>query len=285
MTAPSGAVDVRLLGLPVAVYRRSQQHSDELHREFSLIVLGARGDSTPEVPERLLALTKEVRARFAPESAVLRQQLDEAEGRGDDVVDVVTRIPLEARSSVVELGALLEEADDYCRQGDGLLTLATPSELVAFRRWFLGEVLSQMDGADPVPWATPPAGVDDVAEAVLDPEPSSASQARRFVREVLSGWDAEVLEEAAVLLTSELITNALLHARTSMKLRLRRRPGLVRIEVVDDGAGQPVRRHYDEDASTGRGLALVEALSDEWGVEPANGGKAVWFTLPLDRAG
>ena len=282
------AVEVRLLGLPLDVYRRMQQRNDELLREFSLIVLGARGGVTNgRVPERLLALTEEVRARFAPESAGFREQLDTAEARGDVFADIVSSLPADARDAIEKLGRLLDEADEFCKGGDELLTLTTPPELLAFRRWLLGEVVSQIDGGEPVPWSEAPAAAvpDEVVEAELAPDPTSASEARRFVRGVLVRWHAEVVEEAAVLLTSELVTNALLHARTVMKLRLRRRPGLVRIEVVDDGAGQPVRRRYDDDASTGRGLALVEAMAEDWGVEPANGGKAVWFTLPLDRAG
>ena len=52
----------------------------------------------------------------------------------------------------MELTGLLEEADDYCRRGE-LLTLATPPELVAFRNWYLGQVVEQIDGRPPTPWA------------------------------------------------------------------------------------------------------------------------------------
>jgi anti-sigma regulatory factor (Ser/Thr protein kinase) len=277
-------VGVRLLGLPVDVYRRSQQHHDELLREFSLIVYG-EAESTGAIPARLLTLTEEIRTRYGSESAESRQAVDQAEARGEPTVDLTVPVPSEAGPAMLALTVLLDEADAFCRQGGGLLTMATPPDLRAFREWMVAEIVEQLAGADPRPWTARGAAVDEAEQELdLPADPASASEARRFVRRVLESWDAEALEDPALLLTSELVTNALLYARTPMKLRLRRRPGLVRVEVADEGAGAPVRRRYNSDASTGRGLALVEALADDWGVEPDNGGKRVWFTLPHVQA-
>jgi anti-sigma regulatory factor (Ser/Thr protein kinase) len=290
------AVEVVFLGLPIALYARSRQRNDELLREFTLIVLGQHDGVTERaVPARLLALTEEFDSRFAQESADFREQVDRAIVRGDDAVDVVTRMPRHAADTLGTLADLLDRADEFCLQGSGLLTLASPPEMVALRRWVFDQIFEQLAGRSPRPWsgARAPVSADEGEEGdeeersaglELPADPTSAGKARRFVRDVLAEWGAAYLEEPAVLLTSELVTNALLHARTPMRLWLRRRAGLVRIEVLDDSGVQPARRNYDEDASTGRGLALVDALAAEWGVEPANGGKAVWFTLALEGA-
>lgn len=270
-------VQIRLLGFPLALHRRARQHHDELLREFSLIAMGDHDG----VPAQLLALTDELIARYSRESDVLKAQIDAAEARGDEVADLTLPIPPAAAPSVVALDDLLDQADEFCRSGDALLTLATPPELVAFRRWYLGQVVSQLAGEPPVPWWGGSGVVDLRAEVELAADPASASGARRFVRKVLDAWGVPQLEEAAILLTSELVTNALLHAKTPMRLRLFRRDGLLRVEVCDDSGRVPERRHYSDDASTGRGLALVEAIADDWGVDAGEAGKAVWFTLSL----
>ncbi len=115
----------------------------------------------------------------------------------------------------------------------------------------------------------------------LPPDAASAGQARRFVREVLGEWRLEGIEEVATLLVSEVVTNAVLHAGTDLTVGLRRSGGNVRVEVADRSTQAASRRHYDSAATTGRGLALVDALSDEWGVEARPDGKTVWFDVGM----
>ena len=67
-------------------------------------------------------------------------------------MDLIYHVPVEVRQAAIDLGVLLDEADDFCRQGDELLTLATPPRAVAFRRWFLEEFVRQIDGQPPVSW-------------------------------------------------------------------------------------------------------------------------------------
>ncbi|CAN5191697.1 hypothetical protein BH24ACT1_BH24ACT1_03630 [soil metagenome] len=67
-------------------------------------------------------------------------------------MDVEYRVPPEAKEAAVALGALLDEADEFCRNGIHLLTLATPPGPYALRRWYLSEFIAQIDGADPTPW-------------------------------------------------------------------------------------------------------------------------------------
>jgi anti-sigma regulatory factor (Ser/Thr protein kinase) len=84
----------------------------------------------------------------------------------------------------------------------------------------------------------------------------------------------------AALLVTELCTNAILHARTPLRLSLESRPGQVRICVEDGSNLRPVLRDHDDDAVSGRGLALVEQLSSSWGVDATSSGKVVWCDMP-----
>jgi anti-sigma regulatory factor (Ser/Thr protein kinase) len=107
----------------------------------------------------------------------------------------------------------------------------------------------------------------------------SARKARQFVVSTLLGWDVEHLIDIGSLLTSELVTNAVLHTHSEIELRLAKEADLIRFEVEDHGPGRPVARHPAPEETSGRGLALVDTLSDAWGVSPIESGKAVWFEL------
>jgi anti-sigma regulatory factor (Ser/Thr protein kinase) len=113
----------------------------------------------------------------------------------------------------------------------------------------------------------------------LEPDPSSSARARRLVERELAGSCPPDIVETAMLLVSELVTNVVLHARTAMRLSVEIVSGRVRVEVRDASPVSPVSRHYDVEASTGRGLALVAGLADAWGTNEQPGGKIVWFEL------
>jgi anti-sigma regulatory factor (Ser/Thr protein kinase) len=115
----------------------------------------------------------------------------------------------------------------------------------------------------------------------LPPEPASATQARRLAREQLASICPPDALDTVALLVTELVTNAILHARTPMHLQIETRPGHVRLCVEDTSDRQPQLRRYDADAVTGRGLALVEALASSWGVDSTPSGKVVWCDIPL----
>jgi anti-sigma regulatory factor (Ser/Thr protein kinase) len=117
------------------------------------------------------------------------------------------------------------------------------------------------------------------ARTELEAIPASAAAARRFVRELLAAWDCETDDDVAVLLTSELVSNAIRHAASRLALDVRCEPDLVRIEVHDADERLPVVRSPGPDAVGGRGLLLVESLARRWGAEPERGGKVVWFEL------
>lgn len=117
-------------------------------------------------------------------------------------------------------------------------------------------------------------------EAVLAPVPSSSGQARRIVRDSLAGLNGGFIETAE-LVTSELVSNAVLYARTTIRLGICLDGDLLRIEVRDGSPALPQVKEYGLDATTGRGLRLVGTLSERWGTEVTAQGKAVWCELRL----
>jgi serine phosphatase RsbU (regulator of sigma subunit)/anti-sigma regulatory factor (Ser/Thr protein kinase) len=139
----------------------------------------------------------------------------------------------------------------------------------------------------------------DLRTAQFGPRPEAVALARAFVRETLTGWDipgrhgSESIADDAVLLASELITNAILHAGTAAEVacfQLRDpdgRPSAIRIEVVDRHPGRPIpapRLGWDEDddlSEGGRGLYLSAHIAEAWGVQYSRCAKQIWFTLDL----
>jgi anti-sigma regulatory factor (Ser/Thr protein kinase) len=112
----------------------------------------------------------------------------------------------------------------------------------------------------------------------LPPTDTSASQARRWVTAELGAAPLDVLERA-VLLVSEVVTNAVLHAETEIVLSLVTATDHWRIEVADECPDLPAPRHYDLEATTGRGLCFLSALALDWGVTTTQRGKTIWFVL------
>lgn len=116
--------------------------------------------------------------------------------------------------------------------------------------------------------------------------PRCVALARLELRKALAGWGLSALEDSAVLVLSELLTNAGRHARVSPGREIETRyvpaRGGLRIEVHDASSVRPEQREPASDASGGRGLVLVDALADTWGVAERNGpGKVVWAHLSL----
>ncbi|HYY11466.1 MAG TPA: ATP-binding protein [Kineosporiaceae bacterium] len=118
-----------------------------------------------------------------------------------------------------------------------------------------------------------------------DASTATVGEARRWARAVLTAWDAEEFEWELSQLLTEVVTNAVLHARTALRvvLQLDAESGRLRCEVTDSSAALPRRRRHSTDATTGRGLQLLEGVASAWGVEPLGEGKTVWFEV--DGAG
>lgn len=118
-----------------------------------------------------------------------------------------------------------------------------------------------------------------MATTTLEAQPQSARAARHFVEGLLREWRREHVVDLVTLLTSELVTNAVMHARSALDLQVECLQDGVRVCVHDRGEGVPVRRHVSIEATSGRGLALVDTLARRWGVDPEPSGKAVWFEV------
>jgi len=106
--------------------------------------------------------------------------------------------------------------------------------------------------------------------------------ARRFLARTLEGWGCDDYDFAASVVLSELATNAALHARTPYRVRLRLETTHLAISVADANPQRPQLRRYALDATTGRGMNLIEALCTRWGTTPTDDGKTVWAHVRPD---
>lgn len=109
--------------------------------------------------------------------------------------------------------------------------------------------------------------------------PASARAARSFLRDALPREAQPDLIDVILLLVTELVTNAVIHAGTSIKVRVAIDGEVVRVDVQDDAPDPPVRRLASPESLNGRGLLLLDKLADRWGFEPRPSGKTVWFEV------
>jgi hypothetical protein len=145
--------EVRILGFPVELQARAQEHMDDLLREFMLIAAANERGPDSHVPRQLLDLIQEVQHDYAGATLEQEAKLLEARKSGAASVDLVYRIPSTVSKAATRLSEALDEADSYCLAGEHLLTLATPPDALEFRRWYLGEFISQIGGASPMSWS------------------------------------------------------------------------------------------------------------------------------------
>lgn len=144
--------EVRILGFPVALQARAQEHMDDLLREFMLIAAANEQGPNAHVPRQLLDLIQEIQRDYAGATLEQDAKLVEAREGGIPNIDLVFRIPSSVAKAATRLGEALDEADSYCLAGEHLLTLATPPEALELRRWYLGQFIDQIGGAPPTPW-------------------------------------------------------------------------------------------------------------------------------------
>jgi anti-sigma regulatory factor (Ser/Thr protein kinase) len=114
--------------------------------------------------------------------------------------------------------------------------------------------------------------------------PCEVESARHFVSETLAGVTQEVVEDTC-LMVSELATNCVRYTSTPFEVSVDHTVQGVRVEVADNGGGEPVLQPMQFTELGGRGLHIVESLSDDWGVILSTGplGKIVWFRLALPK--
>lgn len=150
MIAPPALVTVRLVGLPLDLHRRTQEHHDTLRRELAFV----ESAQVPQAaPAGLQALTGVLRQRFSSYTEAQTAALERAVAAGEATLDLEYEVPDDVATACEQLGAILDELDGFCRDGE-LLTLVSPPECVAYREWFLGQFVAQVrDGAEPIPWS------------------------------------------------------------------------------------------------------------------------------------
>ena len=109
--------------------------------------------------------------------------------------------------------------------------------------------------------------------------PEAVAAARCLVRGALEAWGEDQLVWDGMLIASELATNAVIHGGSPFRASIARSADGVRIAVEDAGPGLPRSRSAPQDAPDGRGIAIVEELSQRWGCDPSDGGKVFWAEL------
>jgi DNA-binding NarL/FixJ family response regulator len=124
-------------------------------------------------------------------------------------------------------------------------------------------------------------GIDE-AKARLGATRESPRLARRFVSQTLERWQVRSELDVIELLVSELVTNAVVHARSDVEVSVAVAPDRIRVGVFDSSRQLPVRREPGPEATSGRGLVMLDALAAAWGTEFAPGGKSVWFEVRND---
>jgi anti-anti-sigma factor len=128
--------------------------------------------------------------------------------------------------------------------------------------------------------AEPGPGLPAISDMIL-PASGASRQARHVVAGACERWDLRHLIDPATLIAGELVTNAVVHARTMLSLRLTLSPRYLLLAVRDGSTEVPcLSWPASTDPDAPRGLLLVDAMSARWGSQPTRDGKVVWATLP-----
>ncbi len=118
----------------------------------------------------------------------------------------------------------------------------------------------------------------------VDPDAESIKTVRDFVEDCCRDWEVDAASDVAVLLASELATNAVKHARTPLTVWLGHRPDRLVLSVEDASHAHPAVRHPDAQSEDGRGMLLVDVLSERWGELDIPTGKRVWAEIAIATA-
>lgn len=148
---PEALLDVWLLRYPLRLGGRASEHYESIYRECALLATDQQGSS---VAGRLIALVEELGRRSARNNEH-EQEREAALARGEQVLDIRLQVPASVATLGRRLTGMLDQTDDFCRQGL-LLTLAPGDDVVAFRRWYLDQLVGQVGGGPPQPWPGEP---------------------------------------------------------------------------------------------------------------------------------
>jgi hypothetical protein len=144
-----GLVEIRLIGVPLAIHQRAGEHSAEVMREFAHVT---EGPGAAHAPARLILVDRGLQEQYHRFSGGTDDQLEAAVARGDAETDLVYTVPKEAGPAAAAFGRLWQEVDAYCAEGKYLLVLQSPPDVSAYRRWVLGEFVRQTAGEPPLSW-------------------------------------------------------------------------------------------------------------------------------------
>ena len=153
---PDDIVHFSWCGLPLVQLDLTAEHYDSVLREFHL-VLEREPEARAAVPGRLIALMDEL-TMFGPLISSVEQDLDQGRLSGAAILDVGLELPREIGTFRAPPRQLLDETDAYCAAGVELLSLEPTSEVVALRKWLIGELVRQAEGHPAVPWQRKPVG-------------------------------------------------------------------------------------------------------------------------------
>lgn len=117
------------------------------------------------------------------------------------------------------------------------------------------------------------------ASLTIPPDSASIAGSRRFTESFLRAHGLDRLTDTMVLLVSEVVTNAIIHGESGAELCLMLTGTTIRAEVRDGSRALPAVKQYSDNATTGRGMLIVESLASSWGTESDPKGKVVWFAL------
>lgn len=127
--------------------------------------------------------------------------------------------------------------------------------------------------------------IELTSQLVLPANPRAVRNARAFVENCCHNAHVEGDAcDTVALLTSETVTNAIVHGRSAAHVSVTVRSGLVRVEVWDDDSRLPQIVEQDDEALTGRGMLIVDSLAARWGTTKHLNGKTVWFEVPIEPA-
>ncbi len=244
-SVPEGYRHVLVMGVPLDVHRRSSEHGEALRRELAFV---ERVTDPEGAPVRLFVLGAELTARYGGLTVVQDATLQEALDAGEATVDIEYDLPVDMADGIERLAAMFDELDDFCREGD-LLTLVTPTESLAYRRWYLGEIIEQLrEGRAPRPWVAPdlPAGAHDVvgptaAEATTPAEATivvtrdlDLALAPQLREEIVAKMDAGAVRVAVDLSACEFMDSTGLSLLVTTHRRLAADGGSLRIVGARD---------------------------------------------------
>jgi len=138
---------VVLLGVPVGLYRQAQERHEELMRELALVDLS----TSDQLPRRLLDMVAELRRSYGRFTEAQQGHLAQAVARGDQTIDLHFSVPASVGRAAADFLAVLDESDEFCRNGDLLALDITPS-LYRLRHWYFEQFIAQIAGEPPTPW-------------------------------------------------------------------------------------------------------------------------------------